>query len=257
MTLKWTRECGSGSHQPPFPAWWDNLSSTVQKTFIQQHHLCCSGYSHHSGTELLSAHGPSSSRCSSLFWFNILLAVDWRWRHNPFISHYITPLWLLSDKGTHVRFFWIPSHCGFDGNEWVDELARDPWHDINPLVGVHYADFKPLVNFYIQQLVQIRWDVAVHGRDLYLLKPTLGPPQKLQHLTRAEEVVIIRLILSHIKPPSLLSCPEDRQLLVIIVVRCWPLTICSWSVQCPRKVVTNTTQLTHWILSLREFPRTA
>ena len=141
--------------------------------------------------------------------------------------------------------------------EWVDELARDPWHDINPLVGVHYADFKPLVNFYIQQLVQIRWDVAVHGRDLYLLKPTLGPPQKLQHLTRAEEVVIIRLILSHIKPPSLLSCPEDRQLLVIIVVRCWPLTICSWSVQCPRKVMTNTTQLTHWILSLREFPRTA
>ena len=31
------------------------------------------------------------------------------------------------------------------------------------------------------------------------------------------------------------------------MVRHWPLTICLWSVQCYRKVVRNTTQLTHWI----------
>ena len=30
---------GSGSHQPPFPEWWDNLPATVQKTARQQHHL--------------------------------------------------------------------------------------------------------------------------------------------------------------------------------------------------------------------------
>ena len=35
------------------------------------------------------------------------------------------------------------------------------------------------------------------------------------------------------------------RLLVTIVVKCWSLTICPWSVQCSRKVMTNTTQLTH------------
>ena len=33
----------------------------------------------------------------------------------------------------------------------------------------------------------------------YLLKPTLGPPKKFQHLTRAEEVVITRLRIGHTK----------------------------------------------------------
>ena len=33
-------------------------------------------------------------------------------------------------------------------------------------------------------------DVSIHGRDLYFLKPTLGPPKRFRHLTRAEEVVI-------------------------------------------------------------------
>ena len=58
---------------------------------------------------------------------------------------------------------------------------------------------KPLVNSYIQKLVQTKWYVAVHGRDLYLVKPTLGSPKKFQHLTRAEEVVITRLWIGHTK----------------------------------------------------------
>ena len=70
---------------------------------------------------------------------------------------------------------------------------------IDPLASVHYTDMKPLVNSYIQNLVQTKWDVSVHGRYLYLLKPTLGPQKKFQHLTRAEEVVITRLRISHTK----------------------------------------------------------
>ena len=53
--------------------------------------------------------------------------------------------------------------------------------------------------YLIQQLVHIKWDISVHGRDLYLLKPTLGPPKKFQYLTRAEEVVITRLRIGHTK----------------------------------------------------------
>ena len=95
---------------------------------------------------------------------------------------------------------WVPSHCGIDGNERVDQLAKETLdQDIDPLATVHYTDMKPLVNSYIQKLVQTKWDVAVHGRDLYLVKPTLGPPKKFQYLTRAEEVVITRLRIGHTK----------------------------------------------------------
>ena len=170
---------------------------------------------------------------------------------NPLICHIMNLLWALSDKGTHVCFCWVPSHCGIEGNEIVDQLARktldhdiDPlttvhyadlkhvvnsyiqqevhikWdvsiHDIDPLTTVHYADLKHVVNSYIQQEVHIKWDVSIHGRDLYLLKPTLGPPRKFKHLTRAEEVIITRP-----RPQSHTSCPKDRQLLVSIVARLW------------------------------------
>ena len=63
----------------------------------------------------------------------------------------------------------------------------------------HYTDMKPLVNSYIHKLVQTKWDVAVHGRDLYLVKQTLGSPKKFQYLTRAAEVVITRLQIGHTK----------------------------------------------------------
>ena len=157
-----------------------------------------------------------------------LQAIEGEGTENPFICR-ITNLWLLSDKGTRVRFCWIPSHCGIEGNERVDQLARETIdHDIDPLANVHHADLKPLVNSYIQQLVQIKWGVAVHGRDLhYLLRPTLGSPKKFQHFTRAEEVVITRLRIGHTKATKshILSRGPPT-------TWHWLLTICSWSVQC-------------------------
>ena len=138
-------------------------------------------------------------------------------------------LWALSDKGTCVRFCWVPSHCGTEGNEIVDQLAKETLdHDIDTLTTVHFVDLKPLVNSYIQQEVQIKWDVSIHGRDLYLLKPTLGPPKRFRHLTRAEEVVITRLghtkaTKSHIlsRGPST-ACQHCGQTLTIehILIEC-------------------------------------
>ena len=84
-----------------------------------------------------------------------------------------------------------------EGNELVDQETLD--HDIDPLTTVHYADLKPVVNSYIQQEVQIKWDVSIHSRDPYLLKPALGPLRKFKPLTRAEEIVITRLRIGHTK----------------------------------------------------------
>ena len=184
-----------------------------------------------------------------------LQAIEGEDTENPFICHIKNLLWSLSDKGTRVRCCWVPSHCGIDGNERVDQLAKETLdQDLDPLASVHYTDMKPLVNSYIQKLVQTKWDVSVHGRDLYLLKPTLGPPKKFQHLTRAEEVVITRLRIGHTKATK--SHILSRRL----PTGChhcdhWPLTICCLSVHCYRNVVMNTTESTHWMLSSRQFLR--
>ena len=104
-----------------------------------------------------------------------LQAIEGEDTENLFICHMTNLLWLLSDKGRCVRFCWIPRHCGIEGNERVDQLAKETLdQDIDPLARVDYTDMKPLVNSYIRNLVQTKWDVAVHGRDLYVMKPTLA-----------------------------------------------------------------------------------
>ena len=123
-----------------------------------------------------------------------LQAIESEDTKNPFICHIMNMLWLLSDKGTCVCFSWIPSHCGIEGNETVEQLAKETRNqDMDPLASVHYTDLKSLVNSYIQHLVQTKGSVAVRGRDLYFVKPTLKQLKEFQHLTRAEEVVITRL----------------------------------------------------------------
>ena len=63
-----------------------------------------------------------------------LQAIEGEDTRNPFICHIMNLLWSLSDKGTRVRFCWVPSHCGIDGNERVDQLAKETLdQDIDPL----------------------------------------------------------------------------------------------------------------------------
>ena len=97
-----------------------------------------------------------------------LQAIEGEDTENPFIRHVINLLWSLNDKGTRVRFCWVPNHCGNDINERVDQLAKETlYQDIDPLASVHYIYIyiyiymKPLVNSYIQKLVQTKWDVAM------------------------------------------------------------------------------------------------
>ena len=53
-----------------------------------------------------------------------LQAIESKDTEDPFICHIMNLLWLLNDKGTHVRFCWIPSHCGIEGNKRVDQLTK-------------------------------------------------------------------------------------------------------------------------------------
>ena len=145
-------------------------------------------------------------QCNMMLWstqthcLSCLQAIEGEDTEHPFVCRIMNLLWKLSDKGTHVRFCWIPSHCGIEGNELVDQKAKESLDlEIDPRLDIHYADLKPQVNAYVQQLIQVKWDVEVHGTDLYLIKPNLAQPIKYKHLTRAEEVVMTRLRIGHTK----------------------------------------------------------
>ena len=65
-----------------------------------------------------------------------------------------------------------------EGNAKVGQLARETLdYDTDPQASVLCADLKPLVNSYIQQLLQIKWNVPVRGRYICLLKTTLWSQQ--------------------------------------------------------------------------------
>ena len=50
-------------------------------------------------------------------------------------------LCLLCDKGTHVCLCCILRHCRIEGNERVDQLAKETLErDIKPLASIHYTD---------------------------------------------------------------------------------------------------------------------
>ena len=188
MAPKWTREWGgSGGHQPPFPDWWDNLPPTVQKTARQQHHLCRWGYSHQSGTELLPTHWPSPSWCSSLLWLNVLLAGNWGWRHwEPFYLPYHEPALVIEWQG-HTCSFLLGTKPLWHWRKWKSgpTSKRNPQPRYRPTGKCPLYRYETTGQLIHSEIGSNQVDVAVHGRDLYLVKPTLGPPKMFQHLTRA------------------------------------------------------------------------
>ena len=82
----------------------------------------------------------------------------------PFICYIGNLLWLLSDKGTHVCFYWLPSHCGIEGNR-----GRPPKEilNIDPLASVNCADLKPVMNSYSQIVAHIK-GMLLHMTDIFI-----------------------------------------------------------------------------------------
>ena len=116
----------------------------------------------------------------------------------------------------------------------VDQLTRDAWPWHRPTGKSRQDRYQATGQLLRPAVGSDQWDVAVHGGDLYLLKPTLGKPKEIPALNQGREGCNHPAIP---RSPSPISFPEGIRLRVTIVVKCWPLAICSWSVQCYRKVV--------------------
>ena len=242
-------KCRGGRHQPPFPEWWDNQPPTAEKTARQQHRPCCWGCSHQSCTELLPVYESTSSRCSSLIWCNVLLAGDSEWRHGePIYLPYEHPLvieWL-----RHTCSFLLDTKPLWHWGKWKSGPASKrylwPWHR-PPLTCIQFADFKPLVNSYIQRSVQIKWDVAVHDkRSLSLETKTRAAEEIPAHSWswRGRNHPTSNWPYQGHQGPYLVPRTADYLSRLWSNADHWPSASGVY-----RKVIMNTTLLTHWILS--------
>ena len=98
-----------------------------------------------------------------------LQAIEGEDNKNPFICHIMNLLWLLSGRGRHkfVSAGYQATMALREMKEWTNQQETLDI-DIDPLASVHYTDLMQLANSYIQQLVQTKWDVAVHVAVLRL-----------------------------------------------------------------------------------------
>ena len=88
-------------------------------------------------------------------------------------------------------------------------LSKDYGYNMHLFVGTwQYSDYPSgfldwlWVNHEIRlTTVQVTWGKTTdkHGRDLYLPKANLAPPDRYKHLKRAEEVAMTRLRIGHCK----------------------------------------------------------
>ena len=260
MAPKERESGGSGSHQPPFPEWSDNLPPTVQKTARQQHHLCSWGYSHQSGTELLPTHRPSPSWCGSLLWLNVLFAGNWEWRHRePFYLPYHEPALVIEWQG-HACSFLLGTKPLWHWRKWKSgpTSKRHPRPRYRPTGKCPLYRYETTGQLLLSEIGSNQVGCSCTWQRSLSCETNTGATEEVpasnQSWRGCNHPTSNWPYQGQLNP---ISCPEDRRLVVIIVVKHWPLTICCWSVHCYRNVEMNITQSTRWMLSSRQFLRLA
>ena len=159
-------------------------------------------------------------------------------------------LWSLSDEHTcsfllHTKPLW----------RWVKGKSgptskRDPWPRHRPTGKCPLYRFEAITQLQYSAVGSNQVPYSCTWQRSLSCETNTGATEEIQALNQScrgcNQSPDFELAIP--MPPSPMSCPEDCQMFVTIVVKHWPLTICLGSVQCYRNVMTNTTKLTHWPL---------
>ena len=106
---------------------------------------------------------------------------------------------ILNKSRKTLEFCWVPSHRGIEGNVKADKAAeRARERERDDQFEIPYTDLYPLVESFVRQKWQERWEEADLNRanKLFAIQPEVGPFDT-QGLNRKEETVIHRLRIGH------------------------------------------------------------
>lgn len=117
----------------------------------------------------------------------------------------------LSNKNT-VNLYWVPGHCGVDGNEKADELARLGSSKCllgpEPFCGVSSCSIKMELRNWEKSMIGLNWNNTIIARQAKkFVQPNASNTKKLLSLSKKDLCTYIGLITGH--------CPAKYHLRLI------------------------------------------
>ena len=122
-----------------------------------------------------------------------------------------------------IKFCWVPSHVGIEGNEAADTAATTGLNQpIDETIRIPYSDLKSRVRQYFHELLQSKWNTAQFNK-LRTIKYYLGKTKFNTITSRRDEIVLhrIRIGHTHLTHSYLLNredAPECPQCLCLLTV---------------------------------------
>lgn len=124
-----------------------------------------------------------------------LQAIKDIWALNPLIQLVHSGLKALNRKD--IKFCWIPSHMGINGNEKADELARLGTQQQQVIeTRTTFEDMKNLAKKEIKNIVAIEWE-NIQGNKLRDIKQDIGKWVHPVNMSRVEVIRLFRLRSGH------------------------------------------------------------
>ena len=99
-----------------------------------------------------------------------LQSKDWK---NPLVQKVLERHHWLRNQHKQIKFCWIPSHIGIDGNEAADIAAKEALGKRKTDLAIPHTDYKTQIKSYVRVKWQQRWDQCVYNR-LHCIQPNLG-----------------------------------------------------------------------------------
>ena len=113
----------------------------------------------------------------------------------------------LNHNGTNISFVWIPSHCGINGNEMADNLAKLALKKsgVDVTVKPNRSETFSLLKHNYTNKWQERWQSSNQGRFLFQFMTAVSPAISFNLPNRRDEIVYHRLLLGKVRLNSYLK----------------------------------------------------
>jgi len=121
---------------------------------------------------------------------------------------------IISKANKNIRFIWTPGHCGIEGNEKADKVARQTINNPKSEVLSHSSliDIHSNIDTYCTNLWESEWR-RTSDNKLREIKNTTNYWPRPQSFNRKDEVIINRLRIGHSRMShGHLMCKEETPL---------------------------------------------
>ena len=118
---------------------------------------------------------------------------------HPIVSKIQSYIVKLKQNGKSIKFCWIPSHVGLDGNEKADELAKLATTNEDVVCrAIPHTDYNPVIKKKIKVRLENNWqNISPDSNKLRTIKSSIRPWNSCFPNKRRLEVVLCRLRIGH------------------------------------------------------------